>query len=290
MSYTVFTDGCSNLSGELISRFDIHVLPCSYLMDDEPAVYEGDIEAFDSHGFYEKLRNGSMLKTSLLNVNVFLTNFRPELEAGRDVVYVGLSSGVSGTVQSAIIASQQLAVEFPERTVRVVDSLGAALGPGLLSCRAAELRDEGKTAAEAGDILDVEVSQLLQFFTVADLNFLKRTGRVSGPTAAIGTVLNIKPLLWGDPTGHIVAYSKCRGRQKAIDAIVEQYRTKAVNPQNQRIGITHGDCPEEAEYLAKRVCEICEPKEFIIVPHEPFTGSHVGPGMLALYFFGEERK
>lgn len=290
MSYTVFTDGCSNLSGELISRFDIHVLPCSYLMDDEPAVYEGDIEAFDSHGFYEKLRNGSTLKTSLLNVNVFLTNFRPELEAGRDVVYVGLSSGVSGTVQSAIIASQQLAVEFPERTVRVVDSLGAALGPGLLSCRAAELRDEGKTAAEAGDILDVEVSQLLQFFTVADLNFLKRTGRVSGPTAAIGTVLNIKPLLWGDPTGHIVAYSKCRGRQKAIDAIVEQYRTKAVNPQNQRIGITHGDCPEEAEYLAKRVCEICEPKEFIIVPHEPFTGSHVGPGMLALYFFGEERK
>ena len=290
MSYTVFTDGCSNLSGELTSRFDIHVLPCSYLMDDEPAVYEGDIEAFDSHGFYEKLRNGSTLKTSLLNVNVFLTNFRPELEAGRDVVYVGLSSGVSGTVQSAIIASQQLAVEFPERTVRVVDSLGAALGPGLLSCRAAELRDEGKTAAEAGDILDVEVSQLLQFFTVADLNFLKRTGRVSGPTAAIGTVLNIKPLLWGDPTGHIVAYSKCRGRQKAIDAIVEQYRTKAVNPQNQRIGITHGDCPEEAEYLAKRVCEICEPKEFIIVPHEPFTGSHVGPGMLALYFFGEERK
>ena len=290
MSYTVFTDGCSNLSGELISRFDIHVLPCSYLMDDEPAVYEGDIEAFDSHGFYEKLRNGSTLKTSLLNVNVFLTNFRPELEAGRDVVYVGLSSGVSGTVQSAIIASQQLAVEFPERTVRVVDSLGAALGPGLLSCRAAELRDEGKTAAEAGDILDVEVSQLLQFFTVADLNFLKRTGRVSGPTAAIDTVLNIKPLLWGDPTGHIVAYSKCRGRQKAIDAIVEQYRTKAVNPQNQRIGITHGDCPEEAEYLAKRVCEICEPKEFIIVPHEPFTGSHVGPGMLALYFFGEERK
>ena len=290
MSYTVFTDGCSNLSGELISRFDIHVLPCSYLMDDEPAVYEGDIEAFDSHGFYEKLRNGSMLKTSLLNVNVFLTNFRPELEAGRDVVYVGLSSGVSGTVQSAIIASQQLAVEFPERTVRVVDSLGAALGPGLLSCRAAELRDEGKTAAEAGDILDVEVSQLLQFFTVADLNFLKRTGRVSGPTAAIGTVLNIKPLLWGDPTGHIVAYSKCRGRQKAIDAIVEQYRTKAVNPQNQRIGITHGDCPEEAEYLAKRVCEICEPKEFIILPHEPFTGSHVGPGLLALYFFGEERK
>ena len=246
--------------------------------------------AFDSHGYYEKLRNGSELKTSLLNVNLFLTHFRPELEAGRDIIYVGLSSGVSGTVQSAIIASNQLAAEFPDRTIRVVDSLGAALGPGLLSCRAAELKAEGKTASEAADILDMEVTKLLQFFTVADLNFLKRTGRVSGPTAAIGTVLNIKPLLWGDPTGHIVAYSKCRGRQKAIDAIVEQYRNKAVDAQNQRIGITHGDCLEEAEYLAKRVREICEPKELIIVPHEPFTGAHVGPGMLALYFFGEKRE
>ena len=290
MSYTVFTDGCSNLPGNLIERFQIKVLPCNYVMDGEPGVYEGDIDAFDTHTYYEKLRNGSELKTSLLNVSVFLDHFRPELEAGNDVIYVGLSSGVSGTVQSATIASRQLEGEFPGRTIRVVDSLGAALGPGLLSCRAAELKEAGKTASEAADMLEKEVGQLLQFFTVADLNFLKRTGRVSGATAAIGTVLNIKPLLWGDPTGHIVAYSKCRGRQKAIDAIVEQYRTKAVDAQNQRIGITHGDCPEEAEYLAKRICEICQPKELIIVPHEPFTGAHVGPGMLALFFFGEKRE
>ena len=290
MSYTVFTDGCSNLPGDLIERFQIEVLPCSYVMDGEPGLYEGNIDTFDTHTYYEKLRNGSELKTSLLNVSVFLEHFRPVLEAGRDVIYVGLSSGVSGTVQSATIASRQLMSEFPERIIRVVDSLGAALGPGLLSCRAAELRAEGKSASEAADILDKEVTQLLQFFTVADLKFLKRTGRVSGPTAAIGTVLNIKPLLWGDPTGHIVAYSKCRGRQKAIDAIVEQYRTKAVKRQSQRIGITHGDCPEDAAYLAKRVREIAEPKELIIVPHEPFTGAHVGPGMLALYFFGETRE
>ena len=290
MSYAVFTDACSNLPGHLIQRFDIHVLPCSYLMDGEPGVYEGDIDAFDSHAYYEKLRNGSELKTSLLNSQLFLDHFRPALERGLDVVYVGLSSGVSGTLQAAQIAANMLRDSYPDRTVRVVDSLGAAFGPGLLTCRAAELREEGKTANEAGDILDIEVGKLLQFFTVADLNFLKRTGRVSGATAAIGTVLNIKPLLWGDPTGHIVAYSKCRGRQKAIDAIVEQYRTKAVDPQNQRIAISHGDCLDEAEYLAKRVCEIAQPKEIIIAPHEPFTGAHVGPGMLALYFFGEERK
>ena len=290
MSYVVFTDACSNLPGDLIRRFDIHLLPCSYVLDEEPGVFEGNIDEFDTHAYYDKLRNGSELKTSMLNTQLFMDHFRTALDAGKDIVYVGLSSGVSGTLQAAQIASNMLKEEYPDRTVRVVDSLGAGFGPGLLSCRAAELRNEGKNANEAGDILDVEVTKLLQFFTVADLNFLKRTGRVSGATAAIGTVLNIKPLLWGDPTGHIVAYSKCRGRSKSIDAIVEQYRTKAVKPQDQRIAISHGDCPEEAEYLAKRICEIAQPKELIIAPHEPFTGAHVGPGMLALFFFGEERK
>lgn len=290
MSYVVFTDGCSNLPGDLIHRFDIQLLPCSYVLDGEPGVFEGNIDEFDTHAYYEKLRNGSELKTSLLNTQLFMDHFRTALDAGKDVIYVGLSSGVSGTLQAAQIAANMLQEEYADRTVRVVDSLGAGFGTGLLSCRAAELRDAGKTAEEAGNILDIEVGKLLQFFTVDDLNFLKRTGRVSGATAAIGTVLNIKPLLWGDPTGHIVAYSKCRGRQKAIDAIVEQYRTKAVDPQNQRIAISHGDCPDEAEYLAKRICEIAQPKELIIVPHEPFTGAHVGPGMLALFFFGEERK
>ena len=289
MSYAVFTDGCSNLPGRLLKALNIRVLPCSYVMDDVPGTYEGDIDAFDTKGYYNKLRAGSTMKTSLLNSHLFLDHFRPVLESGQDVVYIGMSSGISGTIQAARIAAEELMEDYPERTVRVVDSLGAAFGPGLLACRAADLRNEGKTADEAGDILDVEVKHLLQFFTVDDLNFLKRTGRVSGATAAIGTVLNIKPLLWGDATGHIVALKKCRGRKKAIDEIAELYRTRAVHPENQRIAISHGDCPEEAELLAGRIREICEPKELIICPHEPFTGAHVGPGMLALFFFGESR-
>lgn len=289
MSFTVFTDGCSNLPTHLLTELDIRVLPCSYVLDGVPGIYDGDIDAFDTHGFYDKLRSGSVLKTSLLNTHLFLTHFRPELKVGKDVVYVGMSSGISGTIQAARIAAEELSEEFPGRTVRVVDSLGAGFGPGLLACRASDLRQEGKSAAEAADILDKEVMQLLQLFTVDDLNFLKRTGRVSGATAAIGTVLNIKPLLWGDPTGHIVALKKCRGRKKAIDEIVELYRTRAIHPENQRIAISHGDCPEEAALLAKRVCEICRPRELIICPHEPFTGAHVGPGMLALFFFGESR-
>ena len=290
MSYVVYTDGCSNLPGRLLKALDIRVLPCSYVMDDVPGTYLGDIDAFDTHGYYDKLRAGSTLKTSLLNSQLFLDHFRPVLEEGLDVVYIGMSSGISGTIQAARIAAEELMEEFPGRTVRVVDSLGAGFGTGLLTCRASQYRSEGKTAAEAADILDVDVRHLLQYFTVDDLNSLKRTGRVSGATAAIGTVLNIKPLLWGDPTGHIVALSKCRGRKKAIEAIAELYRTRVIEPEKQMIAISHGDCPEEAQLLADKVCAIAQPRELIIVPHEPFTGAHVGPGMLALFFFGKERQ
>ena len=289
MSFAVYTDGCSNLPGRILKELDIRVLPCSYVMDNVPGTYLGDIDAFDTHAYYEKLRAGSVMKTSLLNSQLFMDHFRPHLEKGQDVVYVGMSSGISGTIQAARIAAEELQDEFPGRTVRVVDSKGAGLGTGLLSCRASDLRSEGKTAAKAGEILDEEVEHLLQYFTVDDLNFLKRTGRVSGATAAIGTVLNIKPLLWGDPTGHIVALQKCRGRKKAIEAIVELYRTRAIEPEKQRIAISHGDCPEEAQLLAEKICAIAQPKELIICPHEPFTGAHVGPGMLALFFFGKKR-
>ena len=191
MSFTVFTDGCSNLPARLLSELNIRVLPCSYTLDGVPGTYDGNMDAFDSHAYYDQLRSGSVLKTSLLNTQLFLDHFRPELEKGMDVVYVGMSSGISGTLQSAQIAAGELAEGFPDRTVRIVDSLGAGFGPGLLACRAADLRSEGKNATQTGDILDKEVMQLLQIFTVDDLNFLKRTGRVSGATATIGTVLNI---------------------------------------------------------------------------------------------------
>ncbi len=289
MPFTIFTDGCSNLPGDKLEQLNIRVLPCSYTIDDKPGVFDGNMDNFDAHRFYDLLRSGAVMKTSLLNTQLFLDYFRPELEEGQDVIYIGMSSGISGTIQAARIALDELSAEFPERTIRVVDSLGAGFGTGLLACRASDLRKEGKSVSEVADILDKEVMQLLQYFTVDDLNFLKRTGRVSGATAAIGTVLNIKPILWGDPTGHIVALSKVRGKKKAIDAIVDLYRTKALHPEKQRVAITHGDCPEEAELLAQKIREVCEPGELIICPHEPVTGSHVGPGMLALFFFGESR-
>ncbi len=289
MSYIVFTDGASNLPGAYLQRFQIHPLPCSYEMDGVPGVYEGDIDAFDTKAYYDKLRAGSRLKTSLLNSHLFQEQFRPALESGKDVVYVGMSSGISGTIQAARMAKEELEEEFPSRYVHVVDSLGAGFGPGILAIRAAELRQEGKTARQAGAILDGEVQHTLNLFTVDDLNFLKRTGRVTGATAAIGTVLSIKPILWGDPTGHITAMSKVRGRKKAIDALAELY-AKYIDGEVTYLAISHGDCLPEAEALAARLTAICQPRELIICPHEPFTGAHVGPGMLAIFFQGKQRQ
>ncbi len=289
MSFVVFTDGCSNLPGDKIRDLDIHLLPCSYTADGVPGTYTGELDTFDAHTYYDQLRAGSTIKTSLLNTHLFLTHFRPVVEGGQDVVYVGMSSGISGTIQAAKMAAEELEEEFPERSVCIVDSLGAGFGPGLLTCRACDLRNEGRTAKETAAILDDEKMRLCEYFTVDDLNCLKRTGRVSGATAMIATVLNIKPLLYGDNEGHIVSCAKLRGRKKALDAIVEKYRAKVVDAQNQRVAISHGDVPEEAQELARRICEIATPKELIIAPHEPFTGAHVGPGMLALFFMGDSR-
>lgn len=289
MAFTVFTDSFSNLPGQLLRQLDIHILPCHFLVDGEPFHYNGDIENFDSKTYYDGMRQGKVITTSLLNTQMFTDHFRPFLEAGSDLLYVGLSSGVSGTYQSAVLASQELMEQFPGRTVRTVDSLGAGLGTGLLACRAADLRNEGLDVNRAADRLNEERLRLCEYFTVESLTYLKRTGRVSAATAAIGNVLNIKPLLYGDYEGHIVACEKYRGRKKVIDAIVERYRRKAVEPENNRVFISHGDCPEEAKELAERVCAIAQPKELIVCPHEPMTGSHVGPGMLALFFLGDSR-
>ena len=287
MSFTVFADGSANLPGQLMEG--IVLLPCTYNVEGVQHTYLGDVDHFDGHSYYESLRQGKKITTSLLNSHLFLTRFRSCLERGEDVIYVSMSSGISGTCHAARIAAQELSEEFPDRTVHIVDSLGCGFGSGLLAVRAAELSRQGLSAAEAGRILDDEVPHMCQYFTVDDLNFLKRSGRVSGATAMIGTVLNIKPILYGNAEGHIVACGKVRGRKKAMEALVEKFTQKALDTENHIVAISHGDCPEEAQALADAVTAIAKPRQLIICQHEPFSGAHVGPGMLALFFYGTSR-
>ena len=289
MSFAIFTDGCSNLPGAILKDRQIRTLPCTYTMDDQQIVYNGDIESFDAKAHYDLLREGKLIKTSLINTQMFEDHFRPALEEGLDVVYVGMSSGISGTYQASSIAAAELMEEFPDRRVRTIDSLGAGFGPGLLTILASDLRAEGKTVDETADFLNQKKMDLCEFFTVDDLMFLRRTGRLSTTGALVGTMLGIKPILRGDEEGHIVTYQKCRGRKKAVDTLAQLYETRVVDAENQIVAISHGDCEEEAQALADKICAVAKPKELIFCPHEPVTGSHVGPGMLAVFFFGKGR-
>ena len=258
-------------------------------MDGVPQTYWGNVDSFDGHSFYEDLKKGKVVRTSLLNTQLFLSRFGPILAQGTDIIYISMSSGISGTYNAARIAAEELMELYEGRFVHIVDSLGCGFGNGLLAVRAVRLSREGLSAREAAAILDEEVPHTCQYFTVDDLNFLKNTGRVSGMTAKIATVLNIKPILFGDSTGHIISCAKVRGRRKSIEALVEKYKEKRMITDEQTICISHGDCLEDAEYLAKLVRAVTPDVPITICMHEPFSGAHVGPGMLGLFFRGNER-
>ena len=287
MTFAVFADGTANLPGKLLEG--IRLLPSEYTMNGEPVQYMGDIENFAMHEYYEGLRNGVSAKTSLLNTSLFITNFTPVLKEGTDIVYVAMSSGISGTFNAAKTAADQLMEEYPQRFIHIVDSHGCGFGNGILAIRAAQLSREGMSAREAAVILDDMVPHCCQYFTVDDLNFLKRTGRVSGAAAAIATTLHIKPILYGDHTGHIVSCANCRGRKKAIQKLADKYREKRMDFPKPAVYISHGDCIEDAKKLKEMILAITPDADITVCAHEPFSGAHVGPGMLGLFFLGKER-
>lgn len=287
MSFAVYADGTANLPGILLNG--ITLLPSEYTIDGKPEIYLGDIENFNVHEYYDKLRKGMVVKTSLLNTGLFLTHFEPVLKQGTDIIYIAMSSGISGTYNAAKNAADQLMEEYPERFIHIVDSQGCGFGNGMLAIKAAKLSNENMECRKAAKILDEMVPHCCQYFTVDDLNFLRRTGRVSGATALIGTTLNIKPILYGDHTGHIVSCASCHGRKKAIRKLADKYRDKHMTLVKPEIYISHGDCIEDAKTLEQLILEITPDAEITICPHEPFSGAHVGPGMLGLFFLGNER-
>ena len=287
MTFAVFADGTANLPGKLLEG--IQLLPSELTINGTSYTYTGDIENFDMHSYYEGLRHGDDVKTSLLNTALFMTSFEPLVKEGTDIIYMAMSSGISGTYNAACVAAMQLMEEYPERYIHIVDSHGCGFGNGMLAIKAAELSKEGISSREAGQILDDMVPHCCQYFTVDDLNFLKRTGRVSGAAAMIATTLQIKPILYGDHTGHIVSCENCRGRKRAIQKLADKYREKRMDLPTQTVYISHGDCLQDAEKLKELILSITPDVNIILCPHEPFSGAHVGPGMLGLFFLGKER-
>lgn len=285
--YIIMTDTSANLEPAELKKWELETLPLTYMVNGEKPIDSGDA-VFDGPAFYNAMRNGAKVVTSQVTPQTYIDAMTPFLEAGQDVLFVGMSSGISGSYNSAMMAAAQLIEEFPERKIRTVDTLSASLGEGLLAVKAAQNRRDGMGIEENAAELDSLRYNMCQVFTVDDLKYLRGTGRLSSVKAAIATVLNIKPILKGNDEGKIVCFEKTRGRKNAIKALAEQYDEMVREPYNQCIGIAHADCPDEAQELINLLNRNNPPHEIMTVCYEPVTGSHVGPGTLALFFLGSE--
>lgn len=286
MSFVIITDSASNLIDEQLNQYNIKMIP--YIVNiagKEVSCYESG-EDNDAKGkeFYDFIRQGGEVTTSLVNPDRFLACFEEYLQQGLDVVFIGISSGLSGTCQSAQIAAEQLSEEYPERKCLVIDSLAASLGEGIMAIKLSEYRAAGwELEAAVEDVVSNRL-KMACIFSVADLKYLLKGGRVSTAVAKIGSVLNIKPMLYANNEGKISLNSAVRGRKKALDTIVKKYFDTVLEPENQIIGIAHCDCKEDAEYIAERIREGCSVKDIIINCYDRCTGAHVGPDAIALFY------
>ena len=287
MSFTVFTDTSANLPTALTEEKHIKVIGFSYAADGEEKICL-DTSAFDGKAYYDSIRAGAKVTTSLIPPTRYTNALTPVLEAGEDALLVLMSSGISSSFRSAQAAIEHLRKKFPERKIEAIDTKGASLGEGIPVLEAARCRDLGLSLEETAERVREKCRRMYQVFVVDDLMHLKRTGRCSNASAIMGTVLQIKPLLKGDENGKIVTFDKVRGKRKAIEVMADKYAELAVSPETQTVGIAHADCDREAMRLAELINKKAAPEQILMVMYEPVTGSHVGPGTLALFFEGAD--
>ena len=285
--FQIITDTSANLPSELAAEKDLTVIPFPYFVNGARHTCL-DTEGFDGKTFYGAMREGAEVTTSQINPQNYIDVMRPVLQMGLDILFVGMSSGISGAYHSAELAAEELRAEFPERKIRLVDTIGASLGEGLLVLRAVRDKLAGLSLDAIYEKLMDLRHRLCNIFTVDDLKYLRKGGRLSNLSFIVGTLLQIKPLLKGNEEGKIVAFAKLRGRKKALEELAKRYDEYVVNAEEQTIGIAHADCPEDAAYLIELLRRNHPPKEILTVGYEPVTGSHVGPGTLALFFEARE--
>ena len=287
--FVIVTDSCCDLTAELAQELDLAVLPLSLLLEEKTYRNYLDGREIGFKEFYDYMRAGKLGSTSAVSVGEFEDAMRPILAEGKDILYIGFSSGLSTTYQSAVIAAETLREEFPDADIRTVDSLCASMGQGMLIWLCAQQKKAGKTIAEVYDYCVETRLHLCHWFTVNDLNHLKRGGRVSAATALVGTMLSIKPVLHVDDEGHLINVSKARGRKASLLAMVDEMEKSAINPAEQTIFLSHGDCLEDAEFVAAEVEKRFGTKTFKINYVGPVIGNHTGAGVVALFFLGEKR-
>ena len=287
--YVLLTDSSADLTDALVKELGVEVLPLSFTMRNKTYRNWPDNREIDPKDFYRQLREGEMATTSAVNVSDFTETIEPHLKEGRDVLVVAFSSGLSATCHSAQIAAQELSEQYPERKVYVVDSLCASLGQGLLVWYAARMKNEGRGIGAVRDWLEENKLHLCHWFTVDDLHFLKRGGRISSATAVLGTMLSIKPVMHVDDEGHLTKVGTARGRNASLKALVDHMAETAIDPAGQPVFISHGDCEGDANRVAEDVKRLFGGQTVVLNNVGPVIGAHSGPGTVALFFLGRHR-
>ncbi len=284
--YVILTDSSCDLPDDIVKKYQLEILQLDFIVEGEGSFHndQADIEKV-----YSKLRNGANIKTSAANISQASEAIEALFNQKKDILYLGFSSGLSSTYQTVYMAGQELMEEYPERKMISVDTLAASMGQGLLVYKACQAKDSGKSLEENAQYIEEIKLKLCHWFTVDDLFFLKRGGRISGVTATVGTMLSIKPILHVDDEGHLINVSKVRGRKAAITELANRMENLAVHPEDQDIFISHGDCIEDAEKLASIIKERFGNDRITISYVGPVIGAHSGPGTLALFFLGEHR-
>lgn len=283
----LFTDTSANLPVSITKEYDIEVVPFSYTVNGKEVPYSADTD-FNGRAFYEAMRAGAEVKTSMVSMTDFCEAFEPWVEKGNAVIYVGMSGGISGTANAAKLAAEELLEQYPSTKIATIDTYAASLGEGMLVIEAAKMIERGDPFLKVVKSIELLRKNMCQFFTVDDLAYLRKGGRISGAAAVVGTMLNIKPMLRGDETGKIVACAKIRGFNKSMDTLANMY-DELVLDKSAPVGIAHADNPEGAQRLEDRLREKGFTGELLKVVYEPVTGSHVGPGTVAVFYMGEHK-
>ena len=285
MSYQIITDSCCDFTEAQYQQWNVSCAPLTVTYNGEN--HDNFNNEADVKAFYDELRGGVMATTSAVNPEGWASLMEPVLQAGQDVLVLAFSSGLSTTYQSAVIAAEELKEKYPDRKIFVVDTLCAALGQGLLVWYACRKRDEGMSIEHLHAWVEEHKLNICHWVTVDDLSHLKRGGRISATTAIVGTMLNIKPIIYVDNEGHLINTAKVRGRKTAMEFLAKKLGETGTDLDT--VFIAHGDCPEDAAALETLVKEKYGVKNVITGYVGPVIGAHTGPGVLVLFFMGSHR-
>ena len=287
--YVLITDSSADLSQEMVQELGVTVLPLSFTIQGKTYRNYPDNREMDLPLFYDMLRAGELATTSAVNVAEYTQAMEPILQEGKDVLILAFSSGLSSTYQASVLAAGELREKYPDRKIYTVDTLCASLGQGLLVYLAAQEQRKGKSIEEVRDWAEETKLHLCHQFTVDDLHFLKRGGRISATTAVVGSMLQIKPVLHVDNEGHLINVGKARGRQASLKALVDKMEKTVTEEGRKTVFISHGDCRKDAVTVADMVRERFGTQDIRINFVGPVIGAHSGPGTLALFYLGTER-